>query len=135
MYEQPNAEIWIVPTAGATTATRLASNDPPSCTGVVSPGAQNSWPKWAPAQDNNNVGDDGATYYWLTFSSTRRDTTSPAASKKQQLFMSGVKVDKNNNLSTFPAVFLWNQDQSLNNMIPAWANFAINHAPPGGGVR
>jgi hypothetical protein len=49
--------------------------------------------------------------------------------------MSGVKVDKNNNLSTFPAVFLWNQDQSLNNMIPAWANFAINHAPPGGGVR
>ncbi len=102
---------------------------------MTSPGAQNSWPKWAPAQNDNNVGDDGATYYWLTFSSTRRDTTSPAASKKQQLFMSGVKVDKSGNLTTYPAVFLWNQDESLNNMIPAWANFAISHAPPGGGIR
>lgn len=134
MYEQPNAEIWIVPSNGGT-ATRLASNDPPSCTGVKSPGAQNSWPKWAPAQDCSNVGDDGATYYWLTFSSTRRDTTDPAATKKQQLFISGVKVDSTGSLTTYPAVFLWNQDQSLNNMTPAWANFAINHAPPGTGVR
>jgi hypothetical protein len=47
MYDQPLGEVFILPAAGGT-ATRLAANDPPACTGKTSPGMTNSWPKWSP---------------------------------------------------------------------------------------
>ena len=66
-YNQPSAEICVVPSAGGT-AVRLAANDPPACTGQVSPGLTNSWARWAPSATTTP---DGLRYYWLVFSSKR----------------------------------------------------------------
>ncbi|HSY24787.1 MAG TPA: hypothetical protein VK841_21835, partial [Polyangiaceae bacterium] len=66
MYYNPAAEVYVVPSAGGT-ATRLAANDPPACTGAKSPGVTNSWPRWSPEYPTCN----GSTYYWLVFSSAR----------------------------------------------------------------
>jgi len=85
---------------------------------------QNTWPKWAPGP---STGKDGKTYYWVIFSSTR----SPVAAGKAQLYVSAVVTDPSNNaITTYPAIYLWNQDPTLNNLIPAWDNFAIPHGIP-----
>ena len=47
LYDQPAAEVFVVPATGGT-ATRLAANDPPACAGMTSPGITNSWGKWGP---------------------------------------------------------------------------------------
>ena len=65
-YNQPAAELFIVPATGGA-ATRLAANDPVECGGAKSPGVTNSWPKWAPEA----VVVGNRTFYWLTFSSRR----------------------------------------------------------------
>jgi len=70
MYNQPLSEVWIVPSSGGT-ATRLAANDPPGCSGKVSPGVTNSWAKWAPDMSSAS---GGRTFYWIVFSSTRAGT-------------------------------------------------------------
>ena len=36
MYNKPHAEVFVIPAAGGT-ATRLAANDPPACTGKRRP--------------------------------------------------------------------------------------------------
>ncbi|MGA3122383.1 MAG: hypothetical protein ABSF69_16595 [Polyangiaceae bacterium] len=144
MYDEPHAEIFVASATGTgATPTRLAANDPAEClTGVTSPtpGVQNTWPKWAPAQAGGVApSSDGKTYYWLTFSSIRiNDPNSPASvgssqmtggglTGKVQLYIAGVAVDTsaNNAITTYPAVYLWNQDPTVNNLIPAWDNFAI----------
>jgi hypothetical protein len=110
------AEVLVVPSdgAGGTTATRLAANDPPACSGLASPGVTNSWPKWAP--DAVTVG--GKTYYWLTFSSKRLDPNVP------QLFVTPIVVE-GGKVKTFPALYLWNQPPDQGNHTPAWDNFSI----------
>lgn len=113
-YNNHNAEVWIIPTAGSATPTRIAANDPPSCTAKVSPGVTNSWPKWAPGATD----DAGKRYYWLTFSSTRGTGGNP------QLYVTPV-IDDGTQLQTFPALYLWNQPATENNHTPAWDNFAI----------
>jgi hypothetical protein len=113
MYIAPNAEVLVVP-AGGGTATRLKANDPAACSGMASPGVQNTWPKWAPVAPAAN----GKTYHWLIFSSTR------AGGGKAQLYVTGV-VQSGANLETFPAIYLWNQEPTLNNLIPAWDIFKI----------
>ncbi len=126
MYQQPLAEVWVVPATGAASgATRLASNDPPSCTNTKSPGVQNTWPKWAPGP---SPGSDGNTYYWVTFSSTR----SPDSGGKTQLYVSGIMKTPSGVITTYPAIYLWNQDPTVNNLIPAWDKFTIAHGttPP-----
>jgi hypothetical protein len=64
MYNQPLAEVFVVPFNGGNggLATRIAANDPVSCTGLMSPGAQNTLPKWAPDLQTDTSGN---TYYWL----------------------------------------------------------------------
>ena len=148
MYNQPLAEVFVVPSSGGT-ATRLAANDPAMCTGQVSPGVQNTWPKWAPLGGNAigaNKGSDGKLYYWVTFSSTRitgctvaggnlcsaadsatASGTSTGNGPVAQLFVAGVVVDPsmNNAITTYPAIYLANQDFTVNNLIPAWENFAL----------
>jgi len=148
MYNQPLAEVFVVPVSGAAgtcdgataTACRLKANDPVACTGLTSPGVQNTWPKWAP--DPIPPGDagvpapqtiDGKTYYWVTFSSTRSITAgaapgAPAGTAKQQLYVAGVVVDGKGNITTFAPIYLWNQDDTANNLIPSWGEFSI---PPG----
>lgn len=120
-YSSPTAEVYVVPASGGT-AQRLAANDPPACSGVKSPGVENSWPRWAPgAAASQTV--DGKTYYWLVFSSTR------LGGKVRQLFMAPVVVDANGAVSAFKAVYLWNQPADESNHTPAWDVFAI---PPSG---
>ena len=116
MYIQPAAEVFVIPAAGGT-ATRLKANDPVACSGAVSPGVQNTLPKWAPVAQTVN----GKTYHWLIFSSTR-------AGMYSQLYVTGV-VQNGNTIETYPAIYLWNQDPTVNNLIPAWDVFQIPPAP------
>jgi len=117
MYIQPAAEVFVIPAAGGT-ATRLKANDPVACSGAVSPGVQNTLPKWAPVAPTAN----GKTYNWLIFSSTR------GADQKAQLYVTAV-VQDGSGIETYPAIYLWNQDPTLNNLIPAWDVFQIPPAP------
>jgi hypothetical protein len=112
-YDNPNAEVFVIP-AGGGTATRLAANDPNVCLGTQSPGVTNSWPKWAPGV--STVG--ARTYYWLTFSSRR------AAGALPQLYVSGVVIE-GTTVTTYPAIYLWNQPADQNNHTPAWDELDI----------
>ncbi|MDB4954670.1 MAG: uncharacterized protein JWO36_2239 [Myxococcales bacterium] len=113
-YNNPQEEVYLVPRAGGV-PTRLMANDPMECTAAVSPGASNSWPKWSP-----KVQLAGTTkYYWLTFSSRRQ----PGAT--QQIYVAPVTVDANGAITTYPAVYLWNQPTSESNHTPAWDEFQV----------
>ena len=112
-YNNAQAEVFAIPAAGGTPV-RLAANDPPACSGKASPGVTNSWPKWAPGA--SDVG--GKRFYWLTFSSTRSAAGNP------QLYVTPV-VDDGTTLTTYPALYLWNQPVAENNHTPAWDNFSI----------
>ena len=109
--------MFVISTGGGT-ATRLAANDPIACSPSKSPGLTNSWPKWAP--EAVTVGD--STYYWLTFSS-KRGTAQP------QLYMTAVVV-KGGQITTYPALYLWNQPSDEANHTPAWDVFQIPLPPP-----
>jgi len=143
MYNTPEAEVYVVPynNGAGGTAVRLKANDPVACqSGMASPGVQNTWPKWAPNPiQQTRTADGGAastsstptpqvvngvTYYWVTFSSTR----SPTAPGKQQLYVAGVTMDSTGNINTYAPIYLWNQEDTVNNLIPAWGTFQI---PPG----
>jgi hypothetical protein len=158
MYNQPLAEVFVVapnPVTcdGAQAAScRLKANDPVACTGSKSPGVQNTWPKWAPlpstasAGTAGNVGSDGNLYYYVTFSSTRATACTVTAGTsalntlcsaseatdgagRAQLFVAAVVVNgTTGDITTFPAIYMWNQDAALNNLIPSWDYFPI---PPG----
>jgi hypothetical protein len=132
MYEQPQAEVFVVPTSGGT-AVSLAGNSPAQCSGKTSPGVSNTWPKFAPAPAGGVVtpASDGRLYYWVTFSSTRGVDSSSGAGKVQ-LYVAGIAVDPTKGTATtYPAIYLWNQDPTVNNLIPAWDNFAIPPAVGG----
>ena len=119
MYNQPAAEVFVIPAKGGT-PTRLAANDPPACTGKVSPGITNSWPKWAPDTGTSN----GRTFYWLVFSSERDQMGNP------QLYVTPVVVDATGAIKTYGALYLWNQPSDENNHTPAWDYFQIPMPPP-----
>ena len=129
---------------------RLKANDPVACTNSKSPGVQNTWPKWAPLPNlasngtATNKGSDGKLYYYMTFSSTRATactltagsgalntlctaSQSQAASGFAQLYVTPIVVDPNNGnaITTYPAIYMWNQDAALNNLIPSWDYFPI----------
>ncbi|HEX2568590.1 MAG TPA: hypothetical protein VH877_03455 [Polyangia bacterium] len=115
MYDQPQAEVFVLPSGGGT-PTRLRANDPPACSGRTSPGMTNSWPKWAP--EVARVG--SKTYYWLCFSSRR------GADSRPQLYITGVVVDQNTStIETHGALYLWNQPYDESNHTPAWDVFQI----------
>lgn len=114
-YNNPAAEVFVVPTGGGT-ATRLAANDPPACLATKkSPGITNSWPKWAPEVRTSA----GKRYYFLVFSSTRNP-----ASKGPQLYVAPIMVD-GATVKTYAALTLWNQPESENNHTPAWDVFQL----------
>ena len=128
MYFNPAAEVWVVPSKGGT-ALRLNANDPPSCTPPVLPnprvypsktGWDNSWAKWSPS-----VGVAGdRKFYWLIFSSYRYDVSPP----RGQLYMTAV-VSSEIEVTSYPAVYLWNQDLATSNHTPAWEEFQIPIVP------
>ena len=113
-YSNPETEVFVVPAEGGTPV-RLRANDPPVCSGRVSPGVSNTWPKWSPRVEETN----GKRYYWLTFSSARTGNGVP------QIYVAPIVVDETGNTETFPALYLWNQPASEHNHTPAWDTFAI----------
>jgi hypothetical protein len=146
-YYNRNGEIYIVPSQGGTPI-RLAANDPVSCTGETARGSINSWPKWSPRREQK----DGKTYYFLIFSSARaypgafhlpKARLTPAISDKSaQLYMAPIVVDDaTQQVTTYPAIYLWNQNivvdeagqasiQNTSNLTPAWDDFSIPPVPP-----
>ena len=146
MYNEPQADIYVVAYnggMGAMAPVALKSNDPVACTGAMSHAVQNTWPKWAPNPLSTNADGgagvptpqvvDGNTYYWITFSSTRSPTSPPDPAngnkRKQQLYVAGIVVNNATQaITTYAPIYLWNQDFTVNNLIPAWGEFTI---PPG----
>ena len=128
MFFNPAAEVWVVPAAGGS-AIRLRANDPPSCTPPVLPntrvypnktGWDNSWAKWSP-----DVGTyEDRKFYWMVFSSYRYDISPP----RGQLYMTAV-VTSETQTSTYPAVYLWNQDLTTSNHTPSWEAYQIPIVP------
>ena len=117
-YDSAPSEVFVIPVAGAPKPLRLIANDPPACTGKMSPGVTNSWPKWAP--EAQTIG--SKTYYWVTFSSRRTEKGNP------QLYVAGVIVDavgESQTVTTTPALHLWNQPADENNHTPAWDSFQL----------
>lgn len=112
-YNNAKAEIHVVPVAGGT-PTRLKANDTSACVGGASPGITNSWPKWAPTATASG----GKTYYFLTFSSTR-------GGGNPQLYVAPIVVS-GATVTTYPALYLWNQPAKENNHTPAWDVFALS---------
>jgi hypothetical protein len=124
-YNQPSAELMVVPGTGGT-AVRLQANDPPVCTGFVSPGLTNSWARWAPTATVV----DGRKYYWLVFSSKRHpDSTGANGALLPQLYISAVVTQVVGGVETldrdYPALYVSSQDPSQNNHTPAWDFFQI----------
>ena len=111
-YNDAASEVFAIPAAGGTPV-RLLANDPPVCSGHTSPGVTNSWPKWSPEATDSA----GKRYYWLTFSSTR-------GAGNPQLYVTPL-VDDGSTLTTFPALYLWNQPATDSNHTPVWDNFNI----------
>ncbi len=118
-YNDPKAEIHVIPAAGGT-ALRLAANDPPACSGATSPGVYNSWPKWSPAVRSK----DGKDYYFLVFSSARN---SGSVRFGARLYVTTLVVE-NGVVTSSPSLFLWNQPANEDNHSPSWDELAI--APP-----
>ena len=113
-YNNPESEVFVIPTGGGT-ATRLAANDPPACLNVKSPGITNSWPKWSPEVKASGP----SKYYFLVFSSTRN-----AATSGPQLYVAPIVVT-GSEIKTYAALYLWNQPEAEHNHTPAWDVFQL----------
>lgn len=146
-YYNRNGEIHIVARGGGEPI-RLIANDPVACTNEPARGAINSWPRWSPRAV---TAADGNTYYFLIFSSARaypgafelpRARLTPAISNKSsQLYMAPIVVDADGGVTTYPAIYLWNQNilvdeagnatiEPTSNLTPAWDDFSIPEVPP-----
>jgi len=147
-YYNRNGEIFIVPQAGGVPI-RLSANDPVSCTGDTARGSINSWPRWSPRVETSA---DGTTkYYFLIFSSarsypgefelTKARLTPEISNKSSQLYMAPIVVAADGTVTTYPAIYLWNQNiiadgqggatiQQSSNLTPAWDDFSIPPVPP-----
>ncbi len=73
----------------------------------------------------------GKSYYWIIFSSTRdgykiKNKQSTLAS---QLYMTAIVAD-DKGITTYPAVYIWNQNLTTSNNTPAWDVFKIPPVPP-----
>lgn len=124
-YNQPAAEVFVVPGRGGS-PTRLRANDPPACTNLVSPGQTNSWARWAPKAETF----EGQKYYWVVFSSKRRQ----AAGARPQLYIAAVVAKVDAGVETisaeYPAIYVTAQDPTGSNHTPAWDFFEVEQIPP-----
>jgi hypothetical protein len=149
-YYNRNGEINVVDRSSGTT-TRLAANDPVTCSGEKSPGVINSWPKWSPVVAGPV---DGKAYYFVIFSSGRKfpgqvplpvNVNNPLAcipNIPSHLYVGALVRDLSTGaLTSYPGVYLWNQEyQQLgtgadatavpwptptNNLTPAWDDLQL----------
>ena len=132
MYANPLAELAVVRVGGDPNqkAVRLTANDPPACSGHVSPGVNNHWAKWAPglSPGYQPAFFNGKTYYWLIFSSNRYGTPPVSALgavvQVSQLYATAIVVSETS-MEMSSAIYLWNQDSTTLNTTPAWDQFSI----------
>ena len=132
MHSNPNSEILVVPAKGGT-ATRLAANDPPACTGKKSPGVNNVWARWSPTVASSG----GKRYYWLLFPSFQsdvavtqyRDRISGKAVLESQLYLTAVVQDSSGAITTHAGIYLWNQPIDRINATPIWEVLEIPPVP------
>jgi hypothetical protein len=153
-YYNRNGRVMIVP-AGGGTPMDLEANNPNTCAGDTDPTAViNSWPKWAPDFVNTaSMTSAGKTYYFLIFSSGRvyKDEFSEqftlaadplsdftGVHQSSQLYLAAIVFDNaTKQITTYPAVYIWNQNRTpgatpgsaqnlqYSNLTPAWAPFAL----------
>ena len=142
-YYNRNGKVMVIPSTGGT-AVALAANDPNTCGGDMPGTLINSWPKWSPDVFTAN----GKTYYFLVFSSARKYADEFSAqftlpkntlssftglNSSSQLYLAAVVVDNaTNTVTTYPAVYIWNQNRTpgadgssatglkYSNLTPAW---------------
>jgi hypothetical protein len=121
-YNNPSAEVFVIPSAGGT-ATRLLANDPPACLKVTSPGINNSWGKWSP--EAKTV--DGKTYYFLVFSSGRDPVAMDALGTGgyPQLYVAPIVVDASGQVTSYSALYFRNQVEAEHNHTAAWDVFML----------
>ncbi len=124
-YNQPSAELFVLPAAGGT-AERLRANDPPVCTGQTSPGLTNSWARWAPQSETFGE----LKYYWIVFSSKRRANSAFSP----QLYVAAITTRLEGATEViekqYPAIYVVAQDPLANNHTPAWDKFEVGLLPP-----
>src|SRR5262249_10142615 len=132
MYYNQHAEVFVVPSGGGS-AVRLAANDPPPCTRATSPGVTNRRAKWAPPGTQC----PGKTHYWGIFSSSRVGLKFNPSNLKDgnqnlptsQLYVTAIVDDGTGKLTTFPALYIWNQPTTYTGS-QAWnGNNQSNHTP------
>ncbi len=129
MYANPNAEVYLVSAKGGEPH-YLRANTPNGCiSGKTSPGINNHFPKWSPKYTEV----DGKKYYWVIFSSNRADIPAVKSPYKQedqgmvqisQLYVAGVVVE-GDKITSYPAIYLWNQDTKTVNTTPVWESLDI----------
>ena len=127
MYNNTHAEIYVTPLGGGLVPMRLVANDPPACSGRMSPGVDNNWARFAPDVTHGARG----AYYWLIFSSTRADLP-PALSSQgrtipmQQLYLAPIFIDLGFEVAiSYPAIYLWNQPIDTVNLTPEWVTYTM----------
>lgn len=128
-YDEPTAELFIVPGKGGV-AQRLRANDPPACTGLVSPGLTNSWPRWAPQALEH----EGKRYYWLVFSSKRyAGSVASNGDWMAQLYIAAVVTQVTEQgetyLADYPPLYVTAQKASARNHTPVWDYFEVPTIP------
>jgi hypothetical protein len=146
-YYNRFGKVMIIP-AGGGTPVALAANEPNACAGDdTSKGIINSWPKWAPDAFHAH----GKTYYFMIFSSARlygdefsKPFSLPMSSlsdfgglnNSSQLWLAAAVVDdKTGDITTYPALYVWNQNRlatngqgaaiQFSNLTPAWDPFTL----------
>jgi hypothetical protein len=121
-YNNPSAEVFVVPSAGGA-AKRLVANDPPACLNMTSPGINNSWGKWSPEVKTVN----GKSYYFLVFSSGRDPAAMDAlgATGYPQLYVAPIVVDASGQVTSYAALYFRNQVEAEHNHTAAWDVFML----------
>lgn len=128
MYANPNAEVFLVPAKGGEPH-YLRANKPSAClSGKSTPGINNHFPKWSPKV---TTGANGKRYYWVIFSSNRADIPPGHSNYNNnkpipisQLYVAGVVVE-GDKITSYPAIYLWNQDTKTVNTTPVWESLDI----------
>lgn len=114
-YNDPDAELWVVPVAGGTPIRLDTAN--------ITSGLVNSWTRWAPFEQTVN----GERMFWITFSSMRQFGNRLAQGTHPQIWMAAFFPDRATAGAdpTAPAFWLPFQDIDTSNHIAQWTEQVI----------
>lgn len=114
-YDDPDAEIWVVPSAGGAPL-RL---DAPETSGQT-----NSWPRWAPFESSDRAGE---RLYWFTFSTKRDFGVRLRGAARPQLWMAPFYPERaaRGEPASAPAFRLPFQALETSNHIAQWTEAVV----------